>query len=52
MKQIVLVCAIALCLLSTAFGEDTQLECVKSWNQEWEELTGQIGKGVTGGRSH
>ena len=50
MKQILLGCALAVCILSSAVGEDTQSECMKSWNQEWEELTGQISKGVTGGR--
>jgi hypothetical protein len=50
MKQILLGCALAVCILSSAVGEDTQSECMKSWNQQWEELTGQISKGVTGGR--
>ena len=47
MKQILLGCALALCILSTAVGENTQSEGMKSWSQEWQELAGQIGKGVT-----
>jgi len=50
MKPILLVCALALCTLSTAVGENTPSDNMISWCQEWQELTGQIGKGVTGGR--
>jgi hypothetical protein len=50
MKRILLVCALSLCILSSAVGEDTQSEIVRARNQQWEELTGQMSKGVTGGR--
>ena len=68
MKQLLLACALALCILSPAVGENAQSENATSGqdgahrlvdqrsqnaaarNREWEELTAQIGKGVTGGR--
>ena len=50
MKQILLLCALVPCLLTTAPGGNALSESITSLNQEWQELTGQIGKGVTGGR--
>ena len=50
MKQVLLVYALALCMPSTVVGENRRSEGTTSRNQEWQELTGQIGKGVTGGR--
>ncbi len=68
MKQLLLGCALALCILSPAVGQNTQSENATSGedsarrlvdqrtqnaaarNREWEELTAQIRKGVTGGR--
>ena len=50
MRPILLGCALALCLPFSAVGEDAPPEGMESWNEQWQELAGQIGKGATGGR--
>ncbi|MDP6544344.1 MAG: hypothetical protein QGH60_10155 [Phycisphaerae bacterium] len=50
MKQLLLVCALALCIGSPAAGENAKSENAAVRDSEWKELTGQIGKGPTGGR--
>lgn len=50
MKQLMLACALALCVLSPAAGQDAKPQDAAARDSEWTELTAQISKGVTAGR--
>ncbi|MDP7287785.1 MAG: hypothetical protein QGH94_07310, partial [Phycisphaerae bacterium] len=50
MKQLTLACALALCVLSPAAGQDAKPQDAAARDSEWTELTAQISKGVTAGR--